>query len=86
MVPVTFKDAYDTFPKILPPTYKFPVKVPSPEMIFPHRTFPFVFRTFDATMTLAGGHEPPPPPPPPPVDMKVMGPPFVIPSSHIFYY
>lgn len=65
------------FPTIWPATYKFPVKVPSPEMIFPHRTFPFVLRTFDAMMTLAGGHDPPPP-----LDMKETGPPFVM-LSHI---
>jgi hypothetical protein len=79
MVPYTLRFVMDVFPTMFPATYKFPVKVPSPEMIFPHRTFPFVLRTFDAMMTLAGGHDPPPPPP---VDVKDMGPPFVM-LSHI---
>ena len=48
------------FPTIWPATYRFPVKVPSPEMIFPHRTFPFVLKTFEAIITFAGGHDPPP--------------------------
>ena len=62
-------------PTICPATYKFPVKVPSPEMIFPHRTFPFVFRTFDAIITFAGGQQAA-------AAAANMGPPFVM-LSHI---
>jgi hypothetical protein len=47
------------FDTMLPDTYKFPVKVPSTEIMLPAMTFPSVFRTFEAIMTFAGGHDPP---------------------------
>jgi hypothetical protein len=55
VIDMTCRSFIMIFPVICPDTYKFPVKVPSTLMMLPAMTFPFVLRTFDAMMTLAGG-------------------------------
>ena len=51
-----FRVVKDTFPVIFPPTYRFPVKVPSTLIRLPAMTLPVVLRTFDAIVTFAGGN------------------------------
>ena len=74
------------FPKIFPAMYKFPVNVPSPVIKFPAKRLAFVCRTFDAMMTLAGGHDCPVTvkDPPPKSDPLYLGGPFAM-LSHISY-
>ena len=77
----------NTFPYKYPFTYKFPKNDPSLlEMRFPTRRFAFVLRTFDATITLAGGQVSPltVKVPPPNSDPLYLGGPFAM-LSHISY-
>ena len=78
MKPPTLSELYNISAYKLPATYKFPVKVPSTEIMLPAMTFPVVSRTFEAMMTFAGGHDPPP------LDAKNRGPPLAM-LSHIVY-
>ena len=66
--------------------YRFPVNVPSVDITFPAMRLPFVDRTFDAIITLAGGqsHAAVPPPVLPSTD-STLGCPFAM-LSHISYF